>query len=349
MSTEILLPTPTGIKAAADALRTGEIVGIPTETVYGLGAIADDPRAIARVFAAKERPLFDPLIAHLADPGALAEVAAVEQLEEPGRAAVRALADALWPGPLTLVLPRREWVPDLATAGLATVAVRVPAHPVARALIAAAGAPVVAPSANRFGRISPTSAEDVVRELDGRVRYVLDGGRCAVGVESTIVRVDPDGALTLLRPGGVPVERIAAVVGRVPGAAGGAIEAPGQLPSHYAPRTPLVVAPGPIPTLSADWLRARPGPVGVLAVAGPVEVAVDALRAAGLDVVGAVALTERGDPEEAARRLFAAMRELDASGAAWLLAEPWPDPAGLGHAIRDRLARASAGLVHSAR
>lgn len=317
---------------------------MPTETVYGLAAVATDPAAVARVFAAKERPLFDPLIVHVANGDPVLQLAGIVSLDgfsPRGRRTLESLWDRFWPGPLTLVLPRTSRVPDLVTAGLDTVAVRMPRHPVAHALLVAVGIPLVAPSANRFGRISPTTAASVVAELGDRVRYVLDGGPCALGLESTIVAVDPDGGLRLLRPGGVPVEALVAVTGRPVGAAGPGIEAPGQTPSHYAPRTPLVSMSGPI--ASAD----TPGPAGsgtvaVLVARGPTAPAVARLEALGLVVVRAETLSATGDASEAARSLFATLRALDESGAERIIAEPWADRTGLGHAISDRLDRAAA-------
>lgn len=341
MLTTVLAPDALGLSTAAAHLRAGGIVGMPTETVYGLAAIADDPAAVLRVFEAKNRPLFDPLIVHLADAEQLGAYVALENWTVPARRTVQALA-AWWPAPLTLVLPRRPEVPDLVTSGLPTVAVRVPAHPVARALITAAGAGLAAPSANRFGRISPTTAAAVVEELGDRVAYVLDGGPCTVGVESTVVRVCDDGSLDVLRPGGVPVEALAAVA---PVHRGGpaapdpspTIAAPGQLPSHYAPRTPLTLVEGPIDGAAALPPRA----LAILVARGEAEPVVRRLRARGYRVVAACSLSAAGDPAEASRQLFAALRTLDHSGADDIVAEQWPDGTGLGFALRDRLARAS--------
>lgn len=330
MTDRIFAPTDASLALAADCLRAGGLVGLPTETVYGLAALASRDDAIARVFAAKERPLFDPLIAHLAwsrrDPLQQLADSGLVDLGGWGAAARERVARlaAAWPGPLTLVLPRTDRVPDLATAGLPTVAVRAPSHPVAAALLARTG-PLVAPSANRFGRISPTAAADVVAELGDRVDLVLDGGRCTVGVESSIVGVSPDGSLTLLRPGGLPREAIAAWAGGsvdLP-ARGATPSAPGSLPSHYAPRTPLqVLGPdAPLPAGRVGLLRMRPGPP----------------RGAVAEQV----LSETGDLSEIARGLFAALRALDALGLDQIVAEPSPSALGLGHAIADRLARAA--------
>ena len=308
---------PAGIAAAAALLRRGGLVGFPTETVYGLGADAGSAEAVAGIYAAKGRPRFNPLIAHVAD-----LVAAREQ----GTFGAEALALALafWPGPLTLVVPtaRGCTVSDLARAGLDSVALRVPAHPVARALIAQAGVPVAAPSANRSGRISPTAAAHVLQDLDGRIDAVLDGGPTEVGVESTIVSCL--GRPALLRPGGVTRAAIEAVLGRGlerPSADGPTV-APGMLLSHYAPRA----------AVRLDARDLRPGEAGLdfggtLAVQG----------AAVLD------LSRRRDLAEAAVNLFGFLRSLDArlAGQGSIAVAPIPAE-GLGEAIRDRLARAAA-------
>jgi L-threonylcarbamoyladenylate synthase len=309
---------------AAEAIRAGGLVGMPTETVYGLAANALDARAVLRVFAAKGRPSFDPLIVHVAD-AAQAWTVAV-----PSARALR-LAERCWPGPLTLVLPRRAVVPDVVTSGMDTVAVRCPDHPIALQLIRAAGVPLAAPSANRFGRLSPTTAAHVREQLGDAVAVVLDGGPCRVGIESTVLLPDP--APVILRPGGLTRERLAellgepvALAGRDARAASLPQQSPGLLASHYAPRTPLrLKAAGeswPVdPTLALlGWDGA-----GLPATARAVEV-----------------LSRRGDLAEAAAGLFAALRRLDASGATAIIAETVPDH-GLGLGINDRLRRA-AGL-----
>ncbi|GAB4262881.1 MAG: hypothetical protein Kow0054_26910 [Deferrisoma sp.] len=308
-----------GIDEAARALREGGLVAFPTETVYGLGAHALDEAAVARVFEAKGRPRFDPLIVHL---GAAEDLPAVAA-EVPALA--RELARRFWPGPLTLVLPRATRVPDLVTAGLPTVAVRVPSHPLARELLARAGVPVAAPSANRFGRTSPTRAEHVVEELAGRVDLVLDGGPCPLGVESTIVSLA--GEPRLLRPGAVPVEEIERVTGPLARGAPKPGLAPGTLPSHYAPRTPLVLVD------SLDAPNLPRGRLGALAFRGSPP---------GDRFEAVETLSPRGDLREAAARLFAALRRLDQAGLDAIVAEAVPAE-GLGLAILDRLRRAAAG------
>ena len=229
-------PTPEAISRAVELLRAGQVIGLPTETVYGLAGDGLNPAALARIFEVKQRPLFDPLILHFADAAGAFDLA--EQI--PTHA--RELAQRFWPGPLTLVLRKREIVPDLATSGLPHVALRVPAHPVAQALLRAFGGPLAAPSANRFGRISPTDAQAVHAELGDAVPLILDGGPCAVGLESTVLLLSENQPV-LLRAGGVSVEEIEAIIGSVQHATpvDERPQAPGQLKHHYAPRKPLRV------------------------------------------------------------------------------------------------------------
>jgi L-threonylcarbamoyladenylate synthase len=313
---EICEAGPDAIRDGAAALRAGHLVVFPTETVYGVGADATDGHAVARLFAAKGRPRFNPLIAHVADHGTAERLAVFDD-------AARRLAGAFWPGPLTLVLPRRPDCPvaQIACAGLDTVALRVPAHPVAQALLRDAKRPVVAPSANRSGRISPTTAAHAAEELGEAVALVLDGGPCAVGLESTIVAVQ-GGRPILLRPGGIARAAIEAVAGPLasPSPDPARPSAPGMLASHYAPRLPL--------RLNATSVRAD-----------------EALLAFGPDApAGAAAtlnLSPRGDLVEAAANLFAMLRALDRPGQAGIAAMAVPE-AGLGEAINDRLRRAAA-------
>ncbi len=325
-----LAPDAEGIRLAAEALRRGEPVGMPTETVYGLAAPCFDERAVARVFALKERPRFDPLIVHVPlevrSVEALAGIGLVDAHDLPAEARRRAnaLFAAFWPGPLTVVLPKLPRVPDLVTAGLGTVAVRAPRHAVAQSLIAAVGTPLAAPSANRFGRISPTRAEDVLAELGDRIGLVLDGGPCEVGVESTVVEIDRAGEATVLRPGGVGREELEGVLAiRLQERRSvGPITSPGQIESHYAPHTPVVI--GQFPPAE------RPlGRFGVLVFGGVVPVGADAVEVLGTD------------PVEAARHLFGALRELDEAGLDAILVESFPSEEGLGYAINDRLRRAA--------
>jgi L-threonylcarbamoyladenylate synthase len=311
------------VAAAARCLAAGGLVAFPTETVYGLGADAQNARAVARLYDAKGRPAFNPIIAHVAD------AAAAARLAEFNADAAR-LAQAFWPGALTLVLPKRPDCPvaDLATAGLESIALRVPDHPVARAIIAAFDAPVVAPSANRSGHVSPTTAQHVHFDLRGRIDLIIDGGPAPIGIESTIVAC-LDGPL-LLRPGGVPRADIARVLGReLPDAptspAADAAEtpiAPGQLASHYAPRTPLRLDATDVNTGEALLAFGHAPPRGA-------ERAVNILN-----------LSPRGDLIEAAANLFSHLRALDAAGSSAIAVMPVPQT-GLGEAINDRLRRAA--------
>lgn len=308
MQTKLLTSDESGIAAAADLLARGALVALPTETVYGLGADARNGAAVAAIYAAKGRPSFNPLIVHVPD---LAKARVLTKWND----TADALAEAFWPGPLTLVLPLAEGhgLSDLVTAGLPSVAVRLPAHPVARRLLARFGGPVAAPSANPSGKISATTASHVMDGLAGQIAAVLDDGPCTVGVESTIVGLTS--APQLLRPGGVSVEHIEAVLGTPIGeATAGEITAPGQLTSHYAP--------GASVRLGAT--EAEEGEV---------------LLGFG-NVPGNLSLSASGDLVEAAANLFGHLRKLDAIGKPIAVA-PIPD-IGLGAAINDRLRRAAA-------
>lgn len=312
MQTEILLPDAAGVARAAAILRRGGLVALPTETVYGLGGDARSDTAVACIFAAKDRPRFNPLIVHVPDLAAAETLAILD-------ARARAVASAFWPGPLTLVLPLRDGagLSQLVTAGLLTVAVRVPAHPLAQRLLQAFGAPLAAPSANPSGRISPTRAEHVLDGLAHRIDAVLDGGACAVGVESTILGLD--GPAVLLRPGGIPAEVLEQVLGQALPVGGDPEKpsAPGQMASHYAPYAPLRMN-------ATD--------------AGPDEVLI------GFGVVGGeLTLSATGDLVEAAAALFQTLRDADrrAGGSGRIAVAPVPET-GLGRAINDRLRRAAA-------
>jgi L-threonylcarbamoyladenylate synthase len=314
--------SPETIRRAAKILRAGGLVAFPTETVYGLGADARSAPACAKIFAVKRRPHFDPLIVHAFDEGALAEICDFHDVR------AERLAAAFWPGPLTLVLPKTKAIPDIVTSGLPTIAVRVPAHPVARALLAESQLPIAAPSANPFGYVSPTEAEHVERALGGEIDLVLDGGGCTVGVESTIVDLSGERP-ALLRPGGISAERIEEIVGellREDNVA--APKAPGQLERHYAPRTRLLLVPAGT-VLVRDGERS-----GLLAFRDPP--AELRARCAAVEV-----LSPAGDLAEAAVRLFAALHRLDGAGLDVIYAERVPAE-GLGVAILDRLRRAAA-------
>ncbi|PJK29432.1 L-threonylcarbamoyladenylate synthase [Minwuia thermotolerans] len=312
MAAMLLEPTPENLETCARALREGRLVAFPTETVYGLGADATDDRAVAAIFEAKGRPSFNPLIVHVPD------LAAAEALVEFGDLA-RRLAQAFWPGALTLVLPRRPDCPVslLCSAGLETLAVRVPAHGLARALLRAASVPVAAPSANPSGRLSPTEARHVAEGLGEKVAYILNGGPCAVGLESTVVGVF-DGRAVLLRPGGVAAEEIEEVAGplALPESDPAAPRSPGMLASHYAPKRPIRL----------NAAEARDGEI---------------LLGFGADAPPGPNLSPSGDLGEAAANLFRMLHELDGDDGRTLAVMPVPET-GLGRAINDRLRRAAA-------
>ncbi|WP_100965459.1 L-threonylcarbamoyladenylate synthase [Bosea sp. FBZP-16] len=316
--TQRLSADDAGIAAAAELLRAGKLVALPTETVYGLAADASDDRAVASIYAAKERPSFNPLISHLPDVNAARRQGLFD-------APALALAKAFWPGPLTLVVPASSscTVCSLARAGLDSVALRVPSHLVARAVLQAAGRPIAAPSANRSGRVSPTQAEHVFADLDRRIDAVLDAGPTAVGVESSIVAC-LGGAPRLLRPGGVPRAALEAAIGQalvIVEEGGTAPLAPGLLASHYAPRA-AVRLDAEAPRPGEAWLGFGPEPDGALPAL-------------------AFNLSPSGDLTEAAANLFAAMRHLDDQRPATIAIAPIP-MRGLGEAINDRLRRAAA-------
>ncbi|MEZ6127348.1 MAG: L-threonylcarbamoyladenylate synthase [Planctomycetaceae bacterium] len=313
------------VAQAAAMLREGQLVAFPTETVYGLGADARNPVSVAGIFESKQRPHFDPLIVHVS------EIAQVLDIVTDFPAIARTLADAFWPGPLTLVLPKRSEIPDLVTAGLPAVGVRIPNHPLALELLNEVGQPLAAPSANPFGGISPTTARHVLEGLNGRVDGILDGGPCQVGVESTVISFVERHPL-ILRPGGLPIEDIEAVIGPVRRARhdstknNAAQPAPGMLSRHYAPTTPLRV-------ISAD----------AAAVAIPGQLC-GLLTWGSLPDEGGFAKTERlcatGDLKTCAAEFFAALRGLDAAGMDVIIAHRFPDT-GLGVALNDRLLRAA--------
>lgn len=313
--TVILSDTPANIQRAANALQDGELVAFATETVYGLGADATNDKAVARLFAAKGRPRFNPLISHIANDASLREIAEPDERAE-------LLAETLWPGPLTLVLPRRENGPicDLACAGLTSIAIRVPAHPTARALINAAGRPIAAPSANRSGKVSATTVKHVLSDLGGHISYVVAGGRPESGIESTIVDLTGRQA-RLLRPGAIPTIDIENLIG--PLAAGiddsRAPISPGRLESHYAPRAQLRLAVD-VPRVGEAYLAFGP------------------TLNNGNHVLN---LSEKGDMIQAAGNLYAMLRALDETGTDWIAVAPIPND-GLGEAINDRLQRAAA-------
>lgn len=364
--------SPSDIERAAEAIVRGDLVAFPTETVYGLGAHALDPLAVAKIFEAKRRPLFDPLIVHVA------EVAEAERLVTAFGERARRLAERFWPGPLTLVLPKRPHVPDLVTSGSPTVAVRVPDHPVALALLRAARVPIAAPSANLFGRVSPTTAEHVREQLGDAVACLLDGGPCRVGIESTVLSLLGSQPV-VLRHGGVSLEELREVLPDVvaparqasggepdqPGRAASVHQtevptqpylSPGELPQHYAPMTPLLLVdqyravrdqPDGASTLRVLTRReagARDA-VGLVDRTGgaPLRLGLLAFRAplADIPATACEVLSPEGNLREAASRFFAALRRLDAQGCELIVAESFPAE-GLGLALNDRLSRAAA-------
>lgn len=308
---EMLAPSAAGIARAAHVLRAGQLVAVPTETVYGLAARADSADAVAAIYRAKGRPDFNPLIVHVPDTAAARELALFD-------ARADALAAAFWPGALTLVLPRRADAPLAAavTAGLGTVALRCPAHPAMRALLAETGLPLAAPSANRSGAVSPSCAAHVAASLGARVDAILDGGACEAGIESTIVALREDGTWQVLRPGPIETTRISPVLGTPPAVVTStAIEAPGQLASHYAPGKPV--------RLDAIEAADDEFHIGFGAVAGDFD------------------LSPAGDLAEAASRLYAALHAAAASPSPRIAVAPIPAD-GMGEAINDRLRRAAA-------
>lgn len=328
----ILTTSDSDIAEAALALRQGKLVAVPTETVYGLAADARNEQALARIFEAKRRPEFDPLIIHVASPE---KADAVADFSLPF---ARELAERFWPGPLTLVLPRREWVPDLATSGLPTVAVRCPSLELTRRILAEAGIPVAAPSANPFGRLSPTTAAHVARGLGDRIDFIVDGGACPLGVESTVVDLSMSPPL-VLRPGGLGLEELREAVPSLElfDRSTTSPRAPGQLPSHYAPSAPLRLFPAG--TLLAEAESAVPAIARSAAALCFGRGEAERLIASGL-FHSVADLSPSRDPVEAAARLFGLLHELERSGCTEIWAERLPE-AGLGRAVNDRLYKAS--------
>ena len=313
---------PAAIQRAAVLLQTGGVVAFPTETVYGLGADALNEQAVAQVFAIKQRPTFDPLIVHIANSHAVSQYAS--RIDD----RARALMERFWPGPLTLVLPKQPIIPDLVTAGLDTVALRMPNHPVALALLRTVDRPIAAPSANPFGYVSPTTAQHVQDTLGESIEIILDGGPCSIGLESTVCALVDEEAV-LLRPGGVSLEALEAVIGSVSLASSDSdVRSPGTLPQHYSPHVPITLLdPGqeiPEPTSQKG--------VGLLAFQTPKNTD---------GYIAIETLSPNGDLLEAAANLFAALRRFDSLGLDRLVIEPVPED-GIGRAIMDRLRRAAA-------
>lgn len=344
-------PEPAAIEEAAAALRAGKLVVFPTETVYGLGAHALDPIAVQKIFGAKERPANDPLIVHIA------HIGQVNQCAVGMPAGARKLALSFWAGPLTLVLHKKPEVPDLVTAGLPTVALRVPSHRVARALMEMAAIPIAAPSANRFSRPSPTTAAHVIDDLDGRVDLILDGGPTDIGLESTIVdfTVDPP---MLRRPGGITFEQVHSLVPEVvvqtgDGDAAKPQAAPGQMSRHYAPTAELTLYEGPAGDvhrrIAADvrTATAKGDRIGILAPEEDLSALAPELAGrASAGRVETIPYGSRDDLERSGRELYAAIRSLDATGVAKIFAVGVGSD-GLARAIHDRLSRAADGRIRT--
>ena len=317
-------PPWTTVSEAARLLKEGEVVAIPTETVYGLAGNAFEPKALAKIFAAKERPTFDPLIVHIADIAQLDDIA-----KDIPEAAYR-LAEAYWPGPMTIILPKKDCIPDLCTSGLPSVAVRFPSHPVAQAIIKESGLPLAAPSANLFKHVSPTTAEHVAAQLADRIAGIVDGGACSVGVESSIISLAGE-TPTVLRPGAITPEMFSKVIGNVTvkestSKPGQAMQAPGQCDTHYRPQVPLYF--GEIP--EGYKLPARTVRIAFGKQAGAIPATVN--------------LSESGDMTEATSKLYAYMHDLDKPEYDLILVDPIPNT-GVGMALNDRLKRASVKVL----
>lgn len=331
-----LLRAPADLDEAAAILRAGGLVAFPTETVYGLGALGLDSEAVERVFAAKERPHSDPLILHLGEPGWVSDLTPA-----PVPSPAEALMARFWPGPLTLVLPRSRRVPDVVTAGGPTVAVRMPAHPMALELIRRVGAPVAAPSANLFSRPSPTRAEDVLEDLSGRIDAVLDGGPTPIGVESTVLDLSGREPV-LLRPGGVTREALEAALGgpvvdRRAAGTSRPLPSPGLLERHYSPRAEVALFDGPRPQV-LEAMRSVAQSPGSRLLAWEEDLPL----LEGVPEV--VNLGRSGDPATIAARLYRAFREADRDGVRRLVVSTLPG-GGLAEAVNDRLRRAASGVV----
>ncbi|MBR6318397.1 MAG: threonylcarbamoyl-AMP synthase [Fibrobacter sp.] len=317
-------PPWTSVSEAARLLKEGEVVAIPTETVYGLAGNAFEPKALAKIFAAKERPTFDPLIVHIADIDQLADIAK----DIPDEA--YKLAEAYWPGPMTIILPKKDCIPDLCTSGLPSVAVRFPSHPIAQAIIKESGLPLAAPSANLFKHVSPTTAEHVAAQLADRIAGIVDGGACSVGVESSIISLAGE-TPTVLRPGAITPEMFSKVIGNVTvkestSKPGQAMQAPGQCDTHYRPQVPLYF--GEIP--EGYKLPARTVRIAFGKQAGAIPATVN--------------LSESGDMTEATSKLYAYMHDLDKPEYDLILVDPIPNT-GVGMALNDRLKRASVKVL----
>ncbi|MBI1870188.1 MAG: threonylcarbamoyl-AMP synthase [Chlamydiae bacterium] len=321
-------PTPFFIEQAASLIKKGGLVAFPTETVYGLGANALDPIAVAKIFEVKGRPHFDPLIIHILD------ISFLDFLCQNVPDQARILAQKFWPGPLTLVLPKKKIIPDLVTSGLQTVAIRIPSHPIALELIRISGVPIAAPSANPFKYLSPTTAEHVLNQLGNKVDMILEGGPCSIGLESTVMDLSNDEPC-ILRPGGLALEEIESVIGPLkthfPPKKKGSLNSPGQLERHYSPRTPLKILE------EGEFPKGNFGKIGLLAF----KTISRKWNAVKIEI-----LSPQGDLKEAAAHLFSSLHRLDEAGLDIIYAEPVPE-IGLGIAIMNRLRKAEMKIQKS--
>ncbi len=355
---EILTPSQENIQTCAKAIQAGGIVGIPTETVYGLAADVFNEKALGLIYQTKDRPSFNPLIVHVQEGSTLEDLEKqnlidLSEMEEPAKKTTRNLIQKFWPGPLTLVLPKNKKVPDLATAGLKTVAIRMPKHPVTQNLLRESHTPLAAPSANRSGKISPTSAQAVLEELNHQKFPILDGGPSEIGLESTVLSVEFNGTVRLLRPGSVTEEQIIEVaeISGIESAHTKKPKSPGMSLIHYAPSKPLLILPSSVLDLTytsaSELIRKHfPDPpfqklrAGVLLMSGDASMAEIYLSGLlGLNTVHKN-LSQNGNLTEIAKNLFKDMRAFDAEKIDFILVEPCPSEAGLGYAIMDRLKRA---------
>jgi L-threonylcarbamoyladenylate synthase len=353
---KILEPTPENILVCAKAIQSGDIVGVPTETVYGLAANVFNNSALTKVYQTKDRPAFNPLIAHVHEIKDLISLEKlglidVSKMAPAAKKTAEALMARFWPGPLTLILPKNSKVPDFATSGLSTIAIRAPKHPVMQQLIQKAETPLAAPSANRSGHVSPTSAKAVDEELGGSISHILDGGPCEIGLESTVVAINDDGRVQLLRPGAITRENILEVVEMTSVGDSQKILSPGLLANHYAPSKPLLLLPSSVLNLnftnSTELIRKLfPGKpfqqlkAGVLLMSGDADMA--EIYLSGLLGLNTICrkLSVTGDLREVGKNLFKEIRDLDSQKIDLILVEPCNSEAGLGHAIMDRLRRA---------
>ncbi len=366
--TEILAPSLDNIQRISEVLKSGEIAGIPTETVYGLAADAWNEKAISKIYNAKERPSFDPLIIHLGfqqvsphqEPlktmHEKLHLIDLDLIPEANRIWIEFLIKSFWPGPLTFILPKSDHLSSIVTGGLKTVGLRMPAHPITQGLLNQSQLQLAAPSANRFGKISPTRAIDVKKELNGKVKFILNGGQCQKGLESTVIDCTQANQVTILRPGAVsknilqktlePYKSVS-VSTAIELSGKNEIQSPGQLSSHYAPRQRCILLEGPLEevlkqeSFEVSFSKLK-GQVAVLFAKAPSASLTERLNQYESIEIFYRILSEEGNSDEAAHQLFSHLREIDESSAKIVYMEPWPSSEGLGHAISDRIRRACA-------